>query len=89
MPASPGSGAGQVVEVAHIGAGQLQLEVSAAEGQRIGQCAHEAHMSRAVGELEVDRVGMLGVAQGKQGAADELAGDGLAGIGALGVNHYL
>ena len=31
--------AGQVIEVAHVGAGQLQLEVGAAEGQRIGQRA--------------------------------------------------
>jgi hypothetical protein len=28
--------AGQVIEVAHIGAGQLQLEIGATEGQRIG-----------------------------------------------------
>jgi hypothetical protein len=46
-------------------------------------------MRGTVGELEVHRVGVLGVAQRKQGAADEAAGNGLAGVGALGVHHDL
>src|SRR5205823_8120379 len=81
--------AGQVIEVAHVGAGQLQLEVGAAEGQRISQRARQAYMRRTIGELEVNRIGMPGIFQRKHRATDKLAGDGLAGIGALGVDHDL
>ena len=81
--------AGQVIEVAHVGAGQFQLEVGTTEGQRIGQCTRQADTRGAVDQLEVNRVGVLGVAQRKKRTANELARDRLAGIGALGAHRDL
>ena len=46
-------------------------------------------MRGPVRELEVNRIGVLSVAQRKKRATDELTGDGLAGISALGIDHDL
>ena len=78
-----------MIEVSHVGAGQLQLEVGTAEGQRIGQRTRQSDMRGAVYEFEVNRVGKLGIAQRKKRAAHELTGDRLAGIGSFGVHHDL
>jgi hypothetical protein len=46
-------------------------------------------MRSSIGELKGNRIGVLDVLEGKERAANKLAGDGLAGIGALGVHHDL
>jgi hypothetical protein len=63
-----------MIEIAHVGAGQLQLEVSAAKGKWISQRTHEADMRGAIGELEINRVGVLRVLQRKKCTAVDAKG---------------
>ena len=76
--------AGQRQQQGHVRTREGQLEVSAGEGQRVLDGAHQRHLGGAVLDQQVHRVGCGVVAQRQQCAAGEAGKDGLLGVGALG-----
>ena len=81
--------AGERIQERHVRPGEIELQVGALEVQGVADRADEMHMGRAVRDREVDRIGLALVAQREQGAADQPAGDGLVGIGALRLDDEL
>ena len=81
--------AGQRIEQRHVRAGQLQLDIDAGEGERVLHRSHQPDVGGPVRQPERDRIGLALVAQRQQRAADQPAGDCLAGIGAVGIDHDL
>ena len=75
--------AGQWVQIRHVVAGQRQMHIGALEFQRVLHRSHQRHMRRPIGQMQVERIGLRGVAQGEQRAASHRAGDRLAMIGAF------
>ncbi len=81
--------AGEGEQQRHVGPGEFELEVGPLEGEWVLDGAGEGDAGWAVGDVEIDGVGLGSVLQGQEGAADELGSDGLGGVGAAGVGGDL
>ncbi len=81
--------AGERHQGRHVGPGERQLHVDALEMQGVLHRACQGHLGRAVGEAEVDGIGLVLLLQRQHRAAHQASGDRLPGVAPLGVHDDL